>query len=65
MINVCLFSVLFSTVGHGKSDGVRVHVDSVDDYVTDILHHVQLMKEEHPQIPTFAIGHSMVRIGLL
>jgi len=46
-------------VGHGKSEGVRVHVDSVDDYVSDVLNHVQLMKEEHPQIPSFAIGHSM------
>jgi len=46
-------------VGHGKSDGVRANVDTVDDYVNDVLNHVQLMKEEHPQIPSFAIGHSM------
>ena len=52
--------LLLVAVGHGKSEGVRVHVDSVDDYVSDVLNHVQLMKEEHPQIPSFAIGHSMV-----
>jgi len=46
-------------VGHGRSDGVRANVDTVDDYVSDVLNHVQLMKEEHPQIPCFAIGHSM------
>jgi len=46
-------------VGHGRSDGVRANVDAVDDYVSDVLNHVQLMKEEHPQIPSFAVGHSM------
>jgi len=43
------------------SDGHRVHVESIDDYVNDILNHIQLMREEHPQIPIFAVGHSMVR----
>ena len=47
-------------MGHGRSDGVRANVDAVDDYVSDVLNHVQLMKEEHPQIPSFAVGHSMV-----
>lgn len=49
-----------NTVGHGMSDGHRVHVESIDDYVNDILNHIQLMREEHPQIPIFAVGHSMV-----
>lgn len=52
-------------VGHGLSDGSRCHVDSIDEYVTDVLNHVQLMKEEHPQIPTFAVGHSMGGMILL
>ena len=39
---------------------MRANVDAVDDYVSDVLNHVQLMKEEHPQIPSFAVGHSMV-----
>ncbi|XP_057369577.1 monoglyceride lipase-like [Daphnia carinata] len=52
-------------VGHGMSDGHRVHVESIDEYVTDILNHIQLMREEHPQIPIFAVGHSMGGMILL
>lgn len=44
------------------SDGHRVHVESIEEYVTDILNHIQLMREEHPQIPIFAVGHSMVSL---
>lgn len=62
---VALFSIFLltiNTVGHGMSDGHRVHVESIDDYVNDILNHIQLMREEHPQIPIFAVGHSMVSL---
>lgn len=55
---------IWIAVGHGQSEGARVHVNSIDDYVSDVLNHVHLMREEHPQIPIFAVGHSMVRAAL-
>ena len=51
-----------NTVGHGMSDRHRVHVESIGDYVNDILNHIQLMREEHPQIPIFAVGNSTVSL---
>ena len=48
------------TVGHGKSEGARVHIDSFSEYVDDLIQHVKLLKTSHPGIPMFLIGHSMV-----
>ena len=53
-----------SIVGHGRSEGDRVHVEDVDIYVQDVIHHVELMKNEHPHLPCFLFGHSMVAIHL-
>src|SRR5687768_920223 len=44
--------------GHGRSAGRRVHVDSFDDYVEDIGALVGLVKERHPVLPRFLLGHS-------
>ena len=62
-MNVCHVFVFFFvclTVGHGQSEGVRVHVDSVDEYVNDVLHHVKIVQQRYPHVPLFAVGHSMV-----
>lgn len=46
-------------VGHGQSEGDRVHVEDVDTYVQDVIHHVELMKNEYPHLPCILMGHSM------
>lgn len=55
-INSCLPSL----VGHGLSDGARVDIKDFDHYVEDLIHFVTLKKQEHPDIPLYIMGHSMV-----
>ena len=45
--------------GHGRSEGRRVYVESVDDYVQDVLHHCVELKAAYPSLPMFLYGHSM------
>ncbi|MFJ4657546.1 alpha/beta fold hydrolase [Nocardia sp. NPDC088792] len=45
--------------GHGRSDGVRVLISSVDDLVTDALTLIGLARAEQPAAPLFLIGHSL------
>ncbi len=49
-------------VGHGKSGGERVHVEDMSVYVKDIVSHVEDMKAQHPELPCFLMGHSMVSV---
>ena len=49
-----------SIVGHGRSEGDRVHVEDVDTYVQDAIRHVELMKNKYPHLPCILMGHSMV-----
>eukprot|EP00095_Tigriopus_kingsejongensis_P009490 maker-scaffold661_size154698-snap-gene-0.18 protein:Tk09490 transcript:maker-scaffold661_size154698-snap-gene-0.18-mRNA-1 annotation:"monoglyceride lipase" len=57
-------------VGHGRSEGIRAYVESVDDYVNDLMDHCKLIKREYGNVPLFLLGHSMggmvvLRAGLL
>ncbi|XP_065917779.1 monoglyceride lipase-like [Dysidea avara] len=46
-------------VGHGNSDGERIHIDDYQTYVTDVIQHVELLKSKHPNLPLFIYGESM------
>jgi len=45
--------------GHGRSEGKRAFIETVDDYVQDVLRHCGEVKVEYPGLPMFIYGHSM------
>ncbi|MHA1894307.1 MAG: lysophospholipase [Candidatus Helarchaeota archaeon] len=45
--------------GHGKSEGERGYVDSFNQYVEDEKIFFDIIKEKHPNLPIFMLGHSM------
>lgn len=46
-------------IGHGESEGKRAYIEDVDDYVDDLIQHSMILKEKHPDLPIYVIGHSM------
>lgn len=44
---------------HGRSDGVRGHIDSFDDYESAVLKLYEHTKALYPDTPLFLLGHSM------
>jgi alpha-beta hydrolase superfamily lysophospholipase len=44
--------------GHGRSEGRRVHVDDVDDYVADVRAALEEVRRRDPGVPVFLLGHS-------
>ena len=44
--------------GHGKSEGGRVHVDDVDEYVSDVRAALEQVRRHDPALPVFLLGHS-------
>ena len=55
-----ILSLFYVVVGHGKSDGDRIHIDDFKIYVRDVIQHIELLKAKHPRLPVFIIGESMV-----
>jgi len=51
-------------VGHGQSEGERVQISDFSTYCNDVIQHVNIIKNKHPNVPVFVIGHSMVSIQL-
>ncbi|MFW9943235.1 MAG: alpha/beta hydrolase [Candidatus Thorarchaeota archaeon] len=45
--------------GHGKSEGKRNYVDNFEQYVEDEKKIYDLIKNLHPNLPIFMLGHSM------
>lgn len=46
-------------VGHGRSEGDRVHIETFDTYVLDVVNHIEDMKAQYPGVPSMLLGHSM------
>ncbi|MBI4598286.1 MAG: lysophospholipase [Candidatus Omnitrophica bacterium] len=45
--------------GHGKSPGVRGHIDQFEDYVSDAAAFVRFVSEHHAMMPPILLGHSL------
>lgn len=50
---------LFDHRGHGRSDGVRSHVEKFDEYVSDVAAFVDLVTSENKSVQIFILGHSL------
>ncbi len=44
--------------GRGKSEGERLYIENVSEYVADVSAVVQLAKSRDPGVPVFLLGHS-------
>jgi len=49
-------------VGHGLSEGERAMVSEFNTYCKDVIQHVNIIRNKHPNIPIFILGHSMVSL---
>lgn len=49
----------FDHRGHGRSPGLRGHVDNADQFLTDIKASLAVAKGLAPSVPLFLFGHSM------
>jgi alpha-beta hydrolase superfamily lysophospholipase len=45
--------------GHGKSAGIRGHVQRFSDYLDDLEAMLRCVREQHPKLPVVLVGHSM------
>lgn len=45
--------------GHGRSEGRRTLIDSIDQTVADLHAFIAVMRDHHPGVPVFLLGHSM------
>ena len=45
--------------GHGRSDGLRGHVESFSHLLDDLEAFLDVIRREHPELPLILLGHSM------
>ncbi len=45
--------------GHGKSEGLRCHIDKFSDYLTDLKTFFDMIRDGHHGTDIFLVGHSM------
>lgn len=46
-------------IGHGQSEGARVYVQRFEDYTDTLKIFCDMVRQWHPEMPVFLIGHSM------
>ncbi|MBW1780493.1 MAG: lysophospholipase [Deltaproteobacteria bacterium] len=46
-------------IGHGKSDGTRVHVQRFEDFTDTLKIFFDMVRQWQPEKPIFLVGHSM------
>lgn len=49
----------YDQLGHGRSSGVRCHVQRFDDYLDDLQQVLDRVREDAPTLPIVLLGHSM------
>lgn len=49
---------LFDQRGSGKSGGRRAHCRAFADFLRDLAQVIELVRESHPSVPMFLMGHS-------
>jgi alpha-beta hydrolase superfamily lysophospholipase len=46
-------------IGHGLSEGERVQIGDMSEYVDPVVTHCTAVAEKYPGLPLFLVGHSM------
>ncbi len=49
----------FDLRGHGRSEGDRAFISSFDQYTRDVHVFAKRVREKHPDLPVFLLGHSL------
>lgn len=45
--------------GHGRSQGIRGHIDNWAEFASDLEITIRKARDEHPSLPVFLYGHSL------